>query len=152
MAHMVQTAIPRHVAQRTTNDCAIAAIAMTANETYEHIAERSPVMIGARGLYDGEVHALLVSATGVPWHAPRSGWLRPIGWFAAAPDPLVALIRRPWKWHTMHWVAVQGGWIHDPEFAWRLRAESYPRRHWPTLSVLRPESSLRLIFVQQYRS
>jgi hypothetical protein len=152
MAGVVQTAIARHVVQRRNNDCAIATVAMTANETYNDVALRSPITIGSRGLFPWEVHLLLVSATGVPWVAPRYGWLRPIEHFAIAPDPLVALIRRPWRWRTLHWVAVQGGWIHDPEYPRRLRAESYPRRHWRTITVLRPESALRLLFVQHFRS
>ena len=151
MPREFQTAMPRHVVQRRSNDCAIATVAMTAGETYEGVAERSPVLVGSRGLFPHEVHNLLVIATGVPWRAPRYGWLQPIASFAIEVDPVVALIRRPWRWRTLHWVAVQGGWIHDPEFPWRLHAESYPRGHWRTMRVLRPESALRLMFVQQFR-
>ncbi len=143
-------AIPRHVVQRQGNDCAVATVAMAANEPYERVAERSPVEVGTRGLFPVEVHDLLESATAVPWRTPGSGGLWPIGSFAADPEPLVALIRSPSAWQ--HWVAVQGGWIHDPEFPWRLDAASYPRRRWSTIMVIRPESALRLVFVQQFRS
>jgi hypothetical protein len=70
MAAMAQTAVPRHVLQRTNNDCAIATVAMTANKKYEDIAKQSPVMIGARGLSPLEVHSLLVSHWGPLVRAP----------------------------------------------------------------------------------
>jgi hypothetical protein len=98
--------IPRHVIQRTHNDCAIATVATAANVPYEDIAARSPVTIGVRGLFPLEVHHLIMEATGVPWQGPRYGWLLPIAVFADAPDPVVAIIRRPWKWHIRHWVTV----------------------------------------------
>jgi hypothetical protein len=152
MGGVVRTAIPRHVVQRKKNDCAIATVAMTANLPYEHIAEQCPVAVRSRVAGPTDMHRLLVAATGVPWYKRRRGWLRPIAYFATVPDPVIVLIRRPWKWNTRHWVAIQGGWIHDPEFPRGLRAESYPRRHWRTISVLRPESALRLMFVQHFRS
>jgi hypothetical protein len=152
MAGVVETAIPRHVVQCRSNDCATATVAMAANVPYRDIAERSPVAFGSRGLDPWEVHHLLAAATGVPWYTPRYGWLRPIAYFAIAPNPVVALIRRPWRWRTLHWVAVQGGRIHDPDLPAGLRADSYPRRHWRTVWVLRPESALRLMFVQHFRS
>jgi hypothetical protein len=150
----VQSAIPRHVVQRGNNDCAIATVARLANETYVDAAERSAAMIGSRGLSSWEVHRMLVASTGVTWFEPRdgNGWLRPIAHIAKSADPLLALIRRPWRWRSMHWVAVQRGWIHDPALPRRPRAESYPRRHWRTIMVLRPESALRLMFVQYFRS
>jgi hypothetical protein len=103
-------------------------------------------------LYPLEVHHLLVVGTGVPWNRPRFGWFRPISHFAITPNPVVAIVRRPWKWHVRHWVVVQGGWIHDPEFRRGCSVEEYPRRDWRTIRVLRPESALRLFFVQHFRS
>jgi hypothetical protein len=152
MGGLVQTAILRHVVQRKNNDCAIATVAMTASLPYEHIAEQRSIAVGSRGIGPMEMHGLLVTATGVPWCKPRYGWLRPIAYFATAPDPVVVLIRRPWNWNTLHWLVSQGGWIHDPELPRGLRAESYPRRHWRTIRVLRPASGLRLMFVQHFRS
>ena len=152
MGGVVQTAIPKHVVQRKNNDCAIATVAMTARLPYEHIAEQHPVAVRSRGLGPMEMHRVVATATGVPWCKPRYGWLRAIAYYAAVPDSAIVLIRRPWKWNTLHWVAIQGGWIHDPELARGLRSESYPRGHWRTIWVLRPESDLRLMFVQHFRS
>jgi hypothetical protein len=138
--------------QRTKNDCAIATVAMVANVDYEDIAKRSPAMIGSRGLFPPELHHMLVASTGVPWNRPRYDWLRPIAHFAMAALPLVAIIRRPWRWRTLHCIALQGGWFHDPEFPSGFRVEEYPRRHWRAVVVFVPESALRLLFVQHFRS
>ena len=152
MVGIVQTAMPRHVVQRKRNDCAIAAVAMAANLPYEDVAQQRPIAVKSRGLCPMEMRRLLVAATGVPWCMPSYGWLRPIEYFASVPRPVIVLIHRPWKWNTLHWVAVQGGWIHDPELPTGLRAESYPRRHWRTIRVLRPVSDLRLLLVQHFRA
>jgi hypothetical protein len=152
MAGVVHNAISTHILQRGINDCAVAAVAMVANAHYEDVAERSPVKIGLRGLFPREVHQLLVATTGVPWHRPRYGWLRPIAYLATSTNPVVAIIRRPWKLTVLHCVLVQDNWIYDPEFPIRLDAESYPRRHWRTIRTIRPESIVRLLFVQHFRS
>ncbi len=152
MAGVAQTGLPQHVLQRRQDDCVIATVAMVANVTYEDISERSRVRIGSRPVGLLELHRLLVTATGVPWQRPRYGWLRPVARYANISNPAVIIIRRPWRWLTLHCVALQGGWIHDPEFPRGYRPEEYPRRHWRSVTVLRPESDLCLMFVQQFRS
>jgi hypothetical protein len=144
--------ISHHVSQRSKKDCAIATVAMVANLPYEEIAEQSPVKIGTSGMYPQEVHHLLVAATGVPWQWPRYGWLRPIARLTTMSNSAVVVIRRPWRWQTLHYVVIQDRWIHDPGFPRGYRVHEYPRRHWRTLWVHRPESDLRLLFVQHFRS
>jgi hypothetical protein len=144
--------LPPHVRQRSMNDCVIATVAMVANLPYDAVAERAPVAIGSRGLWPHEVRRLLLEATGVPWNYPRYAWLRRIARIAIGEDLAVAVIRRPWRWGTLHCIGVQGGLIRDPELARGYRADEYPRCHWRTLVVLRPESAIRLMFVQHFRS
>jgi hypothetical protein len=117
---MVRTAppeLPPHVLQRCDDDCVIATVAMVANLPYETVAERFPVGRRSCGPWPRVVRGLLLETTGVPWNHPRYGWLRPIGRMANAEDLAVAVIRRPWRWQTLHCVALQHGSIHDPEFA-----------------------------------
>ena len=144
--------LPPHVRQRCDNDCVIATVAMVANLPYEAVAERFPAGSNSRCPWPRVVRRLLLETTGVPWNHPRYGWLRPIRRIAAAEDLAVAVIRRPWRWQTLHCVALQRGLIQDPEFARGFCSDEYPRRHWRTLLVFRPESAVRLLFVQHFRS
>jgi hypothetical protein len=98
-----------HVAQRKNNDCAIATVATAANLPYDQVAQRS-ISVRSHGLGPFEMRRLLVTTTGVPWSMPRYGWLRPIEDFAREPRPVIVMMRRPWRWTTLHWLAVQGGW------------------------------------------
>lgn len=144
--------LPQHVCQRHENDCVIATVSMVANLPYEAVAERATAGRRSRGSWPLELRRLLLGATGVPWDPPRYAWMRPIARIAVAENLAIAVIRRPWHWQTLHCVVLQGGLIHDPEFADGYSTESYPRRHWRTLLVFRPESAVRLSFVQHFRS
>jgi hypothetical protein len=142
--------IPRHVTQRSGNDCAIAAVAMVANLPYEKVAVLTPGP-GRRGLPIPEVHRLVEAATGLAWWGPRYEWLTPISRLAVASPPMLVIARQPWRWRRLHCFVLQGGCVHDPNSPVAIRARESPRGHWRVLWSFRPKQPLGLLFVQQYR-
>jgi hypothetical protein len=137
----------QHIVQRQSNDCTIATAAMIAGVPYEMAAARSPVPVGTRGLWPSEI---LESVTGVSWLGPQFAWWRPIRCFSFTSCPLVVVIRRPWKWETLHCVAVYNGFVYDPGFGCPLSMSEYSRQHWRVVSVYRPAAVERLMKVWQY--
>jgi hypothetical protein len=144
--------IARHIRQREAMDCGIAVCAMVANLRYEAVYDLSPVKPESRGMIPAQLHDLLEATTGVNWSNPRFGWFRPVARLVTSEHTVVVVTRRPWKWKTLHCVLVQEGVVYDPEFPRRFRQDEYPRRHWRIVQVHRPETPLRLLFVQHFRS
>ena len=145
--------IARHIRQREAMDCGIAVCAMVANLPYEAVYDLSPVKPGSRGMFPAQLHDLLEATTGVNWSNPRLDWFRPVARLVASEHTVVVVTRRPWKWKTLHCVLVQEGVVYDPEFPPAFPPGQISHAcHWRIVQVHRPETPLRLLFVQHFRS
>jgi len=140
----------QHVVQRCSNDCVIATAAMIADVSHDVAAERSPVPLGKRGLYPGEILRILESVTGVSWLGPQFAWWRPILRLSSANYPFAVVIRQPWKWKRAHCLAVYNGYVHDPGYPCGCSMNEYQRRQWRVVGVYRPVVAERLMAVRQY--
>src|SRR5262249_10371426 len=118
---------------------------------YDVAAEQSPVSIGLRGLFPREIIHILESVTGVTWLGPRFAWWRPIKGVVNNDSPVVVTIRRPWKWRTLHCVAVYKGYAYDPEYHCRMPMNESQRRHWRVVDLYLPEAVDQLMAVREHR-
>lgn len=140
----------QHVVQCRSNDCVIATAAMIANVSYDTAAQRSPVPVGERGLYSSEILRILESVTGISWSGPQFALWHPIYRLKITNGPFVVVIRRPWKWNTLHCLAISNGCVHDPEYRCRQSMDEYPRRRWRVVAIYRPVVAERLMAVREY--
>jgi hypothetical protein len=141
----------RHIVQRQSNDCMIATAAMIAAVDYEVAAMQSPVSVGQRGLFPKEIISILESVTGVIWLGSTFRWWRPIEAVGSDVSPVVVTVRRPWRWRTLHCVAVYKGMFHDPEYHCGLSMNEYDRRRWRVVHSYSPESVDRLLEIRENR-
>lgn len=141
----------RHVMQQRTKDCIIATAAMVGHVPYERAAELSPVQSEARGMFAPEILQMLRAVTETPWSGPWFAWLCPVGRLARRPYPIVAIIRRPWHWWTLHGVVLGNGRIYDPEHPRPFEPFDYDRRHWRVTGYYVPRDPAALAAVRQRR-
>ena len=133
-----------HVHQKPhLKDCALAAVAMVANVSYEEAAAKTTAPLATRGLTQAETIALLRTLTQTDWRCDFSGLQlldrldRPEN-VGSANEPVVVVIRKPWHPKVSHAVVLCGKWVHDPSFPTRFHQSAYPRRHWRTVCIYRP--------------
>jgi hypothetical protein len=132
-----------HVHQRTAKDCALAAVAMVANVSYEEAAAKISAPLTERGLGSAETIALLRTLTQTDWQSDRADvrWLDCLALpesVGSANEPVVVVIQKPYQPNFSHAVVLCGKWVHDPSLPIRFHQSAYPRRHWWVVCVYRP--------------
>jgi hypothetical protein len=131
----------RHVRQRRRMDCMIATAATISRTTYEQCAFHAPAKTHDRGMYPREIRALLHHVTGIEWTRPGFAWWRPLIRLAAYSCPVVITIRRPSLKTVLHCIAIDGQWVHDPGYAYRMTLDRYDRNMWRVMAVYRPKTA-----------
>ena len=139
--------------QRGEKDCVFATAAMIADISYEIAVRRSPIAVKKqRGLYSNEVLRVLEAVTGVRWRGPGFAWWRPLFRLSLGIHPVAVVIRRPWRWATLHCIALYQDIVYDPEYPGGCSIEMYQRRHWRVVQIYRPTDAERLLMVREYRA
>jgi hypothetical protein len=128
----------RHVMQRRRNDCVIATAAIVATVPYPVAAQHSSVQPGKRGLRPNEVLRLLRETTGVDWRISQFGWFGTPPRIAVTNEPVVLIVRQPWRYWRRHCIAMKDGWVYDPALSRPYLIHEYERRNWPVAAILRP--------------
>lgn len=108
---------------------------MLAGRSYRAVTRAFP-SASDHGLYVRDVAAMLSTLTGRAWSESRCGHHPAL---ARARLPLAAcaaIIGRP-SWRYGHWVALERGVVHDPNFDRPIALVDYPRQHWPVLRLVR---------------
>jgi hypothetical protein len=80
---------------------------------------------------------LLESVTNVKWRGPCFAWYRRVCNILPTEQPIVLVAKKPW-WRKWHCIAIQGQWIHDPDYPRGYRRTEYPRRYWRVLNMYLP--------------
>src|SRR5207245_856265 len=86
----------------------------------------------------------------VQWRNLRFLKKRSVGTFTFSDAPVVAEIQHPFFWFS-HWIAVQGKWVHDPNFSTRFQTNEYPRTGWLVSQVFEPIKVETLRVLQKKR-
>jgi hypothetical protein len=97
-----------------------------------------------------ETRQLLEKSTGITWSKAEWGWLRDVEQWADCESTLVVFARRPWRWLTLHCIALQQGCVYDPNYSRSIFSSEYENRHWRVAAVFRPADAKRLIAVRQF--
>jgi hypothetical protein len=125
----------RHVRQFHEADCGVAVVAMLAGCRYRDVTRAFPAAT-EHGLYVREVVAMLDELTGRHWAQARCG-RHPVLACARLPRAAcAAIIGRP-SWRFGHWVALESGVVHDPNYDRPIALCEYQRQHWRVLRLVR---------------
>ena len=89
-----------------------------------------------RGLYVREVVAMLDALTGRHWAQVRCG-RHPVLACARVPRAACAVIIGRPSWLYGHWIAVESGVVHDPNYDRPIALCEYDRQHWRVLRLVR---------------
>ncbi|CAJ4958058.1 Uncharacterised protein [Burkholderia pseudomallei] len=108
---------------------------MLAGRPY-HAVTRAFPSASAHGLYVRDVAAMLSTLTGRAWAESHCGRNRVLGCARLPRAACAAIIGRP-SWRFGHWVALECGLVHDPDFDRPIELADYPRQHWRVLRLVR---------------
>ena len=132
-----------HVRQNpNSRDCAIAAVAMIANVTYDEVLAIVPSCVPKRGLKLWRLPRILKHLTHVKWRYD-DGWFRSLNTIFRGnnshtiKEPALAIIRPPWRLRPRHAIVLFGGWVHDGSFPRGIRWDEYYRRRWTVVRIYR---------------
>lgn len=132
-----------HVRQNPNlRDCAIAAVAMIANVTYDEVLAMVPSSVAKRGLKLWRLPRVLKHFTHIKWRY-YDGWFRRLDTIFRGDnshiikEPVLAIIRPPWRLRPRHAIVLFGGWVHDSSFPRGIRWDEYYRRRWTVVRIYR---------------